>query len=198
MVLLYLVVSLLSRGGKVEIGSVNLGLISLQETDNTLTFGYENADSYQDISLSQQALLNTSGEGQSEILLTGNNISLSDGSFILNQNIGSIDSGIIAINAFESLNLSEFSSNGEVSSSIRSESLGSGQGAKIDINTKQLSVLDQALIIASSYGEADGNDLTINASDSVEIVDSSISASTFAEGNGGNIKLSTSYFQVKK
>ncbi|MGL4879758.1 MAG: filamentous hemagglutinin N-terminal domain-containing protein, partial [Waterburya sp.] len=186
-----------AEGGRIEIGSVNSGLVSLQETDSKLAFGYENVDAYQDISLSQQTLLDASGEGQSEILLTGNNISFSNESFVLNQNRGSVDSGTIAINAFKSLNLSGISSDREVSSSIRSESLGSGQGAKININTRQIIALDQAQIIASSYSKADVNDITINALDSLTLDDSSIIASTFAEGNAGNLKLSTSHFQVK-
>jgi len=183
-------------GGKVEIGSVNSGSVILQETDTELEFSYEDADNYQDISLSQQALLNASGEGQSEILLTGNNISFSDGSLILNQNRGSSNSGTIAIDSFESLSLSGISSNGEVSSSIRSESSGTGQAPRVDINTNQLQILEGALVRAGSYGVADGNDIAINASGFVEILDGNIASSTFGEGDAGNINLSTSHFRI--
>ena len=185
------------EGGRIEVGSVNSGLIGLQEAKKGFAFSYGRAIDYQDISLSEQALLNVSGEEGGTISLNGNNILLSGSSFLLNQNRGNTDSGNINVNSVKSLILSGTTSDQEVSSNIRSESLESGKGAKISIDTKQLSVLDEALIIASSYGEADGNDLTINASDSVEIVDSSVSASTFAEGNAGNLNLSTSHLQVK-
>jgi large exoprotein involved in heme utilization and adhesion len=171
--------------------------VNFQETENGLTFGYNDAVSYQDITLSEQALLNTSGEGQGAISLTGKNVSLFNGSFLLNQNRGNVNSGDISINAFESLNLSETSPDGKISSSIRSESVSAGQASSINISTKQLSVLDDAQIRTGTYSKAPGNNVTVDASDFVEIVNSTISASTFADGNGGNIKLATSQLQVK-
>ncbi|MGL5938873.1 MAG: filamentous hemagglutinin N-terminal domain-containing protein [Waterburya sp.] len=186
-----------AEGGKIEISSLRSGSVGLQETENGLTFSYnDNAVSYQDINLSEQALLNTSGEGQGAISLTGKNVLLSDGSFILNQNRGNIDSGAININAIETLRLSGTSANGEISSSIRSQSLSRGQGGKIEINTKQLSVLDKGRISATTYSEAGGIDLKVNAIDSVKIADSSFNVSTFAEGNAGNLELITSDLQI--
>ncbi|MEY2833113.1 MAG: hypothetical protein RLZZ574_2372, partial [Cyanobacteriota bacterium] len=185
-----------AEGGKVELGSVKSSSVSFEQIDNQLAFNYDNVESYQDITLADQALLDTSGTGKGAISLTGNNVSLSNGSFVLNQNRGNVDSGSININASETLKLSGISANGEVSSSIRSQSLNRGQGGKIEINTKQLFVLDKARINTSTFGQAAGNELNINVTNSVKIVDSGINASTYAEGNAGNIKLSTSDLQL--
>jgi filamentous hemagglutinin family protein len=178
-----------TEGGKIEISSLKSGSVRLQETENGLTFNYNDAFSYQNITLADQALLNTSGTGKGAISLTGNNVSLSNGSFVLDQNRGNIDSGDISINAFESLNLSR-------TSSIRSESLSSGRASKIDISTRKLFVINNASIAARTLSEAFGSDLTIYASDSVDIDNSNISTLTFADGNAGNLKLETSHFQA--
>jgi filamentous hemagglutinin family protein len=186
-----------AEGGKVELGSVKSGSVSFEQIDNQLAFNYDNVESYQNITLLDQTLLDTSGTGKGAISLTGNNVSLSNGSFLLNQNRGNVDSGDISINAFESLNLSGTSPDGKISSSIRSESVSAGQASSINIFTKQLSVLDDAQIRTGTYSKAPGNNVTVDASDFVKIVNSTISASTFADGNGGNIKLATSQLQVK-
>ncbi|NJO97114.1 MAG: S-layer family protein [Pleurocapsa sp. CRU_1_2] len=185
-----------AEGGKIEIGSVNSGSVRFQEIDNDLAFGYENTDTYQDIALTQQALLNASGEGSGAISLTGNNISLSDSSFILIQNQGQVDSSSLNINAFESLTLSGTTSDQEVSSGIRSESLNTGQGAKIDISTRQLQLRDGAQIIDNTYSEVSGSNILIGASDSIEVFGGSISAGTFAEGEAGGVQLSTGRLEI--
>lgn len=182
--------------GKIEIGSVDTGLVSFQDIDNELAFSYENATSYQDIALSQQALLDASGEGSGAISLTGNNISLSNSSFILIQNRGQIDSGTLNINANESLTLSGTLFDREVSSGIRSESLGTGQGAKINVSTEQLQLQDGAQIISSVHGQAPGSDVSINASNFIEMFGSSISSGTFDRGNAGNVQISTARLEI--
>lgn len=185
-----------AEGGKVEIGSVNSGLVSFQKAENGLTFNYENITDHQNIVLTDQALLNASGEGAGAISLTGSNVSLSDSSFILIQNRGQINSGTINVNAFESLTLSGTSLDKEVSSGIRTESLGTGQGAEINISTKQLQLRDGAQIIGSTYSQAPGKNVSINASDFIEMFGGSISAGTFAEGEAGKVQLSTSRLEV--
>lgn len=185
-----------AEGGKIEIGSVNSGFVRFQNTESGLTLGYDSAVSYQDITLSKQALFDTSGEGRGAISLTGKNISLSNGSFLLDQNRGDIDSGSININALESLNLSGTSRNGKVSSSIRSESLSLGQASDINIFTKQLLVRDVAQIRTGTYSKASGRDVNVEASDSIKLISGSISNSTFAEGNAGNLQISTSRLEA--
>jgi filamentous hemagglutinin family protein len=182
-------------GGRIEIGSVNSGLVSFQKAESGLTFGYNNALSYQDITLSEQALLDTSGEGRGAISLTGNNVTLSNGSFLLNQNRGNVNSDSINIKAFESLNLLG-SSSGEVSSSIRSESVSLGQASDINISTKQLLVSDEAQIRTGTYSEAYGKNIIIDASDSIKLIGGSISNSTFAQGDAGDISISTSQLKA--
>jgi filamentous hemagglutinin family protein len=186
-----------AEGGRIEIGSVDSGLVSFQEAKNGFAFGYDNAIGYKDITLLEQALLDVSGEGEGAISLTGDNVLLSNGSFLLNQNRGNIDSGTISVNALKSLKLSgTSSSNGDISSSIRSESLGEGQASNINISTKQLSVVDEAEIITFTYSKAPGSNVTVNASNSIELAGGNISNTTFAEGNAGDIQLSTSQLEV--
>ena len=184
------------EGGRIEVGSVNSGLIGLQKAKKGFAFSYDRAIDYQDISLSEQALLDVSGEEGGTISLTGNNILLSGSSFLLNQNRGNTESGNINVNSVKSLILSGTTSNQEVSSGIRAESLSTGRVAEIDISTEQLKLQDGAQIIGSTYSEAPGSNVLIDASNFIEMLGGSISAGTFAEGDAGDVRLSTTSLKV--
>jgi filamentous hemagglutinin family protein len=180
-----------NNGGQIELSSVDSGFAKFQETENGLIFDYGNVNGFQDIAIEEQTLIDVSGNGAKGISLTGSNIAVSNGSFVLVQNQGNTNSGTLNINAFESLNLSGTSPDGEVASSIRSESLNIGQASDINISTRKLQVSDQGSIQAGTYGKASSGDITINATDSVQLTLSSINDTTFAEGDAGNIQIST-------
>ena len=185
-----------SEGGKIEIGSINLGSVSFQQAEEGLVFGYDNATSHHNIKLAEQTLLNTSGKGSGSISLTGNDISLLNSSFVLIQNTGQSNSRALKIDANESLTLSGTLFNRELSSGIRSESLEGGKAANIDVSTPRLQLRDGAQIISSVYGQASGSDVSINAFNTVEIFGGSISSGTFDLGNAGNVRISTTRLKI--
>ncbi len=79
-----------SPGGRIEIGSVaGNSRISLIPTERGIQAGYEAVESFQDLQLSQQSRINTSGEGGGTIHLQGRQISISEGSQVLALNTGS-------------------------------------------------------------------------------------------------------------
>jgi filamentous hemagglutinin family protein len=195
--------------GRIQLGSIGSGSVSFQETEGGLTFGYENTTGYQNIALTKQALIDTSGQGQGAISLTGNNISLSDGSYLLDQNQGDINSETISLNANESLTLSGTSPDGNISSVISSETIGNGKGADITISTPNLLLKDGASIATGTYSNAPGGNVTINAPNSVQLLEnnfvnpnrenfiiSSIGAATYDSGNAGFVKLSTQQLKL--
>ncbi|BAZ43446.1 filamentous hemagglutinin family outer membrane protein [Chondrocystis sp. NIES-4102] len=184
-------------GGKIEIASLNSGFVGLQETESGLSFNYNNAAiNYQDLNILEQALINASGEGQEEISLNGKNILLSDGSFILSQNRGDIDSKVININAKETLKLSGTSIKGKVPSSILSQSLNTGKAANIEINTKHILISDRGRISGTNYSGSENINVKVKATDSIKIINGIINAIGFSQGNSGNLSLVTSNLQL--
>ncbi|MHC0068519.1 two-partner secretion domain-containing protein, partial [Nostoc sp. UIC 10890] len=192
--------TLTAEGGRIELSSVDSGMISLIPIVQGWTLGYEEVSSYKDIHLSQQTLVDTSGNNSGSIAIQGKLISLSDGSIILVQNQGSQPSGGISINASELLKLSGISPDGRFPSILRTESTASGSAGNIDISTKWMVIQQGAGISSRSYSSGKGGSININASDSIELlgfspsnpfITSNITTSTLTTGKAGDITVST-------
>lgn len=197
---------LTAEEGRIEIGSVGSGWVSLSPTPQGWALGYEGVSKFKDIQLSQQALVDASGAGGGSIQIQGSRMTLTDGSVILIQNQGSQSSGSLKVSATESLELSGNSSSGSIPSSLRTETVGSGNGGDIIISTRRLVLREGARIGSRTYSVARGGNLAVKAFDSLELLGfspfnlfltSSISASTLASGNAGNITVFTGRLTAK-
>ncbi|YAF99025.1 MAG: filamentous hemagglutinin N-terminal domain-containing protein (plasmid) [Nodularia sp. CChRGM 3473] len=192
--------SLTVEGGRIEIGSVGSGLVNLNPVSKKWTLSYEGVSSFRDVQLSERALVDTSGDGGGSIVIQANNIYLTDGSSVLIQN-QNLPSGSISIKASESLQLSGVSPNdGRFITLLRAESLGTENGANINIFTKNLILEEGANLGTRNYSVANGGNLNIDASESIKLsrfssfnrfFTSSIVTSTLNSGNAGDIKIST-------
>ncbi len=192
--------SLIAEGGRIELGSVDSGSVSFSPTTDDWTFSYEGALNFNNINLSQRALVDVSGTRGGSTQLQGANVTLMNGSVILSQNQGGQPAGSLKVNASESLELSGTSSNGSIPSILRTETVGSGDGGDINVSTGRFLVQGGAGISSRTYSIGKGGNLTVNASESMQLlgfsrfnplITSNVSASTSASGNAGNIKLST-------
>ena len=196
-------------GGQFELGSVGSGFVDLKSNNQGWTFDYEGVRKFEDIQLSKQALINASGTGAGTIQVHGNNVHLTNGSAMLIQNLGETSSGNININAFKSLVLEGTSPDGNVSSSILTETVNTGKGGDLKVFTQRLTLQDGARVGAGTYSNAPGGNVTINASDSVQLLEnrlanpfrrgdtiSLISAATFASGQAGSVQMSTDQLRI--
>ena len=194
-----------TEGGNIELGSIDEGLVGIEQTENELAFDYGNINNYQNIDLTNQALLNSSGEEEGAISLTGANISLNNGSLMLLQNQGTNPSGDITVHASDSLVLEGTASGGTIFSTIRGEAVNTGKGANIVISSPQLVLKDSSRILANTYSEASGGEISISSVNSIKLQPNSslnfnpiISASTFDAGNAGAIEISTQQLQINE
>ncbi|MGK7938310.1 MAG: filamentous hemagglutinin N-terminal domain-containing protein [Xenococcaceae cyanobacterium] len=197
-----------TEGGNIYISSVESGSVGISQAENGLTLVEDGVTKYQDINLNQQSLIDASGEKVGNIFVSGQNINLKDGSFLLSQNRGSLSGGLINVNASETLNLSGTSPDGKISSNIRSattlettaadtlDPLNTRKGAEINIYANQISLQDQARIRTNSFNEFIGGNINITVSDLVKLSDSSIASAAFDTGDAGNINLVASEFQL--
>jgi filamentous hemagglutinin family protein len=191
-------------GGHLEIGSVSDGQIRLNPTLAGWVGDYSGVRQFNDIHLAQQSLLDASGSNGS-IQIQGRNISLTEGSVALIQNLGTQPSGEITVNATQTLNLTGNTPDGRQGSLIQIENLGRSQTGDITISAAQLSLQNGGKIINRTFAQALGGNIKVNVAGSTNIDGfapanpgnaSVIQTTTVSSANAGNITVSTSNLRI--
>ncbi|MDJ0746790.1 MAG: filamentous hemagglutinin N-terminal domain-containing protein [Xenococcaceae cyanobacterium MO_167.B27] len=182
---------LTAEGGRIELGSVDSGTVSLGGNSNSadLVFDYSNITDFQDIELLSKSLVNTSGVGIGSVQATGANIKFSDGSIIWLQNQASQASQDITINASESLEIIGSTTTLSIRSGIYSETISGGRGADMKISTPQLLLSDGAIISTSASNIGDGGNIEINTQKLSVTRGANLATATIGQGNGGNLNI---------
>nr|MDJ0773081.1 S-layer family protein [Mastigocoleus sp. MO_167.B18] len=121
-----------------------------------------------------------------------------DGAQIQAATTGVAPSGKLEVTATDKIELSGVN---EVASGLFTSTQGDADAGNLDVNTRDLSILDGARISASSFGAGVGGTINVNASDTVKLTGTGISSNTevrsglFVEATGtgkaGNIELNT-------
>ena len=191
------------ESGRIELGSVKEGLVSLNPTTQGWSLGYNDVQNFANIQLSRQALVDASGSSGGSIHVQGNQVTLADGSVILVKNQGSQLGGDIIVNANESLQLR--GSNLEVPGGLHAQNLGDGKGGDIEVNTRRLVIEEGATITSRNFSSGMGGQITVNASESIRasgfspvnsFIGTALSTVTLASGSGGDVNLSTRQLRV--
>ena len=200
---------LTAPSGRIELGAVGSNpsgptQVSLEPTAQGWRLGYEGVQNFQDIRLSQQALVDGSGFGGGAIQIQGQNISSRDGSMILIQNQGLQPSGDIIVNAAEALELSGITPDALISG-VQNETVSSGRAGDILISTERLIIRNGAQIGTRTFTNAPSGNITVEASDSLQLfgvspinpnIPSSLAATTLGSGDAGDIRVSTGEFTL--
>lgn len=98
--------NLTAAGGRIELGGVaRTGLVNLSEVTTGYALNYTGVENFLDIQLSQDAIVDASGEGGGDIQLQGRNITLTENSQLFSASLGAGTGGILTINAAMSVNL---------------------------------------------------------------------------------------------
>ncbi len=194
--------NLTAPGGRVELGSVGNGIVTLNPTTSGWVFGYEGLQNFQNIELSKRALVDASGSGSSAVQLVGKQIFLTEGSVALIQNQGTQAGSGINIQASNLLQLSGTSVDGMIPSGVEIETLGGSVGDVV-VSTKRLSFEDGAAINSKTFTQASASNILLNASESIEVkgfsfinpttssIASGVGSYTFSAGTSGNIAINT-------
>ena len=185
--------------GRIELGSVaGNSQGSLTQIDKGYALTYENVPNFQDIALSQGALIDVRGEGGGDIQVQGRRITLTDGSIIEASTEGSEPGGVVSIQASESVEVF----GGGIFADV--DPGATAIGGSLIINTQNLLVQDGASISVSTFGNGDAGDLMITAND-IEIVGTAaeavssigVSVQPGAVGNGGILTINTQRLLVQ-
>ena len=206
--------------GKIEIGSVDTGILSLNADSPKLDWSldYSNVQSFKNISLSNLSLLDTSGEDSGIILLRGKDITFSGNSFALIQSQKSIeDSGRIDIKASQSLSIFGGGSNFNINNVSQenvfhagSGLLGNnlfGRGADIRISAQDVLFENGGVAISSSLFSGTSGEVSIDASNSVRVLGASpinplfslsvVATNAAGSSHSGNIAIKTKNLLVQ-
>lgn len=197
---------LAAPGGRIEVGSVEQGSVSIIPTASGWNLGYADVPNFGNIQLLSLAALDASAEGSGSIQLYSQNLQVRDGSVILTQNTGALPSGSIHINASAGVQVSGTSPDASIRSAVRSETLGVGSGGDIDIQSRQLLVDGGGEISAVTFNAGQAGNLSANVSEQVQVSGSSSVKPSFASairsltadsGNAGSVTISTGELSIQ-
>ncbi|MEH2163589.1 MAG: S-layer family protein [Nostoc sp.] len=196
--------TLTAEQGQVAIASVGAGRVGLTPSSQGWDFDYGGVESFRDIQLSQQSMLDASGIGGGRIQVQGANISMKDGSILLIQSFGLQPGGGIQVRATESFQILGTTPDGSVSTGLRTTQLGASEGGAIVVESPRLSLKVGGEIRSDTYSAGSSGMITVKAIDFTEInglspqtfAESIISSNTYGVGAAGAIALSTGYLTL--
>jgi len=149
-----------------------------------------------------------SGTAGSIAIETGQ-LSVTDGALVSPLTFGAGNSGNLIVRASDSVILARDRSDSPLNTGLATNSVGTGRGGNIEINTRSLRLEAGARITSSSGVQVrervipeggPGGNITVNAKDSVELIGSgggsipflsAILAGTLGSGKGGDVTLNT-------
>lgn len=209
-----------NTGGTIQVQGNSLSLVgSVLQSVTTLGTSEAgsitiNAPNSVTLSDSSQIATATQGTGNAGSLrIDTGKLVVRDGAQILTVTLSDGKAGDLTINARDSVELIGTSSNGELPSSLISQSIrqdevpSNGDAGNIAINTDKLIVRDGAFITTATVGNGKAGNLNVVASDSVTIsgtgntemgpLGSALSSSTAGSGNAGDISIDTGKLVVQ-
>ena len=177
-----------------------------------------------DISLTNEAFVNTSGDGGGEIGVWGRQVKLCDGCQIAAITLGAKDGRGLTVNASElvelagtTVELTGDAADNRLSSGLFTQTAGSGDAGNLTITTNHLRLENGARVLADTLSQGNAGNLTVNASESIQMIGAARMGSNTARpffnsrlglsrlvpqtsvtGNGGNITIQTRHLQLLK
>lgn len=192
--------TLTAESGRIEIGSVADGQVSLSPVLTGWTLGYDGIQNFRDIQLLSKSALDASGAPGGSIFLRGQNLELRDGSIVLIQNQGSQKAGSINVNVSDSLIAVGIDPDGAPASSLVNETVGEGDGGDLTILARRLVFQNGGQAGTRTFAGGNSGNVTANISDSALIAGltldpngnpfiSNILTVSTGTGAAGNIRL---------
>lgn len=183
--------TLKTAGGRVELGSVaGESVVSLNPALKGFILNYDGVQNFGNIQLTQQAVVDASGEGAGDIQVTGKRVSVMGGGQIEASTLGTLPGGNVIVNAQELLEVADKTQNNQVSGVYAQVyPNATGNGASLTINTGDLILKNEGLISTDVAGAGNGQNLTINANNLLTQNQGAITAIVTAKGNAGIITI---------
>ena len=199
--------TLKTAGGRIELGSVaGESLVNLNPTQKGFSLGYDAVENGGNIQLSEQAVVDASGEGGGDIQVWGKGVTITDGSQIEASTLGSKNGGNLTVNA-QDVQVIGRSKDTLFPSGLGVQANSVGDAGDLSIKANTLLVKDGALVSASTFAAGKGGNLTIDAQD-VQLIGTSkdgrfvstlsASADQNSTGDARNLTIKTNTLLVKE
>lgn len=191
-----------AREGRLALGSLQQGFVDLQYDNSGFTLSYPDSPSFGNISIINRSLLNASGSQNGNINLQAKEIFVNTGSVAVIINQGFLPSGEIRFSASEKIEISGKEPTTRVFGGIYSQTILSGRGPDIYIQSPELLVSGAGNISTRTFGSGRAGDIDLNIPARTKVSGfsprfptgfSNITSQTTGlnEGRTGDIKLST-------
>jgi filamentous hemagglutinin family protein len=207
--------SLTAVGGQIGLVSVADGTVLLNP-DGSLND--QAVDRFADIDIAQRSALEVSADSPGQIFLRGQNISVSGSSALLAETLPGLNStagrGLIDIAANETVSVSGFVATPEFPFnppfhtylSVDVAPGATGEGGKIDLRSRHLTVADGGQLGANTYGAGDAGQLQVAVAGTVTLTGGSFlgPSGLFAisnlpgSGNGGQLSIRAEHLLMER
>ncbi len=187
------------RGGNVTVNATDSVTLSGATPDGQITSGFSVATT-------------ANGDAGTLRIDTGKLI-VQGGAQVQNVTLGSGNAGDLLVKATDSVTLTGTTPDGQSSSSLTTQTQGTGNGGTLRVDTGKLIVRDGAQVQATTYSSGNAGALIVKATDSVELsgispitptnglqpIQSSLTTQAFtgATGDAGNITITTGKLSVR-
>ncbi|ESA36004.1 filamentous hemagglutinin family outer membrane protein [Leptolyngbya sp. Heron Island J] len=159
--------NLTANQGRIELGSVaQSGMVSLIPATNGFTLGYATIDSFGDLTFTQAASVDVSGEGSGNLHFQAGNLAILEASAIISYVLGAEQGGDVRVRASESVEIRGSQTGVFPSGFFNQGELGStGNVGNLLIETGRLEIAEIAVISNRIAGGGNGGSLTIIANE---------------------------------
>ncbi|NEO74014.1 filamentous hemagglutinin N-terminal domain-containing protein [Moorena sp. SIO3H5] len=199
-----------AEGGQIEIAAVgsnnSSAMVPLTPVGSGWDLDLSQVSNLGNIQLTENALVDTSGDTAGSIRIRGATITVGDNSIVLTQNEGSQNAGNTILHGTETVTIGENDANGSINTFVANLSISSGEGGDIDIITKNFNVLGGATVVVSTFDKGASGKINIVASESVVVMgfspdnqrnfSSNVYSSTLSETTAGDITISTNQLRL--
>ncbi len=173
-------------GGRIELGSMaGVGEVSLNQKDNDWVLGYASVNNFGDIGLEDKAFVAVTGGGGGDVQIQSSNLTLTEGSRIFADTIGTEPGGEVLVHTTKAVTLTDGS---QIKADISSTA--AVTGGNVTIETGQLSIQGDSSFIRTGTLDTilgktgQGGNLTVSASESVELAGTTSGLFTQTQGAG--------------
>ncbi|AFY54831.1 filamentous hemagglutinin family N-terminal domain protein [Rivularia sp. PCC 7116] len=153
----------------------------------------------------RSSLVNETFAGDAgNINISTERLSIEDGAGVFSRTFGFGNSGVININATESIDVIGVSSDPRNFSIISSVTFGQEDSGNINLSTGNLSVLNSGVISTTTFGNGSAGNINVQSDNTLVFGlsrgffgNTTITATSFGKGNSGNISINTQTLSVK-
>ncbi|MEM9216926.1 MAG: filamentous hemagglutinin N-terminal domain-containing protein [Cyanobacteria bacterium P01_F01_bin.150] len=164
---------LTAPSGHIELGSVAEGTV---QWSDDWTFNYNDVNAFQDMQLSQRALVDVSDRQSGSVHVYGSRVQLDTGATIFGQQFGTQTGGLISLQGSNEISLRGTAPGGTPRTQVRVETTGSGRGSPITVSTQLFRVRGGSAVVSATFGAARAGDITIQDTNQVKITGFSASS----------------------